>query len=82
MSRSVLTGIFCPHCGEEIELRAGCRHDRLLTAIQLQAERLGAEIHCGHCNSGFIYTRVRSKNSASVPGPHRSMSHESIAKTA
>ncbi|MCA9074585.1 MAG: hypothetical protein KDA93_06095 [Planctomycetaceae bacterium] len=74
MSRTVSTGIYCPHCSEEIKLRVGCRHERLLTAIHLQAERLGAEIHCGHCGAGFIYTRVRPHRSASLPGPHRVVS--------
>lgn len=81
MSRTVATGIYCPHCSHEIELRVGCRHERLLTAIHLQAERLGTEIHCGHCEAGFIYTRVRSHKSAALRGPHRVVS-ESLQREA
>ncbi|MCA9025059.1 MAG: hypothetical protein KDA86_07585 [Planctomycetaceae bacterium] len=74
MSRSVQTGIFCPHCGQEIELRVGCRHQRLLTAIRLQAERLGTEIQCEKCRMGFIYTRVRPSRSSHLSGPHQPLS--------
>lgn len=72
MTNRVITDIFCPHCSRRIEIQAGCGVDRLLNAISLQAERFGVEVFCRHCETGFIYRRLRAHSgSTGLPGPHR-----------
>lgn len=72
MPNRVITEVYCPHCARRIEIKAACGADRLLTAISLQAERFGAELFCHHCDTGFIYKRLRTHQaSTTLTGPHR-----------
>ncbi|WP_437194320.1 hypothetical protein [Planctomicrobium sp. SH527] len=47
----------CPACRTPIGYVKGLCGNRLTQAVMLQAERLGAELECGHCGLRFIHTR-------------------------
>lgn len=50
--------VFCPHCGSQIEFEKGLCGNRLIDAILLQAERMGAELVCQKCRTQFVFQRV------------------------
>ena len=50
--------VFCPHCGMQIDFDKGICGNRLIDAILLQAERMGAELVCQKCKTRFVFQRV------------------------
>ncbi len=50
--------VFCPQCGTRIEIRKGLCGNRLIDAILLQAQRIGAELECQRCQTRFVFQKL------------------------
>jgi len=46
--------LFCPSCGESIEIQRGLGGRRQNDAILYQVHGLGSELTCSHCHTRFI----------------------------
>jgi len=49
--------LVCPHCQRPIDLSLGLCGNRLIAAILLQSQRIGAELDCSVCGLRFVFHR-------------------------
>lgn len=55
--------VFCPQCGNRIEIQRGLCGNRIIDAILLQAERIGTELECQRCDTRFVFQKLEAINS-------------------
>ena len=49
--------VYCPRCQSPIQVDRGLCGNRLIDAILLQSERMGAELECRECDLRFVFYR-------------------------
>lgn len=52
--------VFCPQCGNRIEIQRGLCGNRIIDAIMLQAERIGTELECQRCDTRFVFQKLEA----------------------